>query len=111
MALTGYPQDHYSPEIVVLQSGDQNDTTQYLGPFSSIKCLSDATTEAVTLYIYLTKEGYDEPNGTQVAGTHYYEVAAVATDTIGGPIYGFRYHTDSSTGSSVMAYRYSSDIL
>ena len=37
--------------------------------------------------------------------------AKIATDTVNGPIYGFRYHTDSAAGSSVMAYRYSSDIL
>ena len=107
MALAGYPQTHNSPDVLVVTS--QNDTTQYEGPFSSIKVMSDSNTEAVTLYLYLDSESYKKTS--QVAGTDYYIVESLATDEIKGPIYGFRFHTDSDTGSSVIAYRYSTDVL
>ena len=106
MALAGYPQTHNSPDPEVVTV--QNDSTQYKGPFSSIKVMSDLNTEAVVLYIYLDKAGYDT-NTTE--GVDYYIVNALATDTLPGPIYGFRFHTDSDTGSSVIGYRYSTSIL
>ena len=106
MALPGYPQTHNSPDPEVVTT--QNDTTQYEGPFSSIKVLSDSTTEAVTLYIFLDKAGYDS-NTTE--GTDYYIIEALATDTLMGPFHGFIFHTDSDTGSSVIGYRYSTSIL
>ena len=109
MALAGYPQTHSSPdpEVVTLQS----DTVQYEGPFSSIKIMSDLNTEAVTLYVYLDSTGYNKATGDQVSGTDYYIIESLATDVVPGPIYGFRFHTDSATGSSVIGYRYSTSIL
>jgi hypothetical protein len=109
MALPGYPQTHNSPDLEVVSV--QNDTTQYEGPFSSIKVLSDLNTEYVVLYIYLDKEGYSKATGDQVSGVDYYVVNALATDVLSGPIYGFRFHTGSSTGSSAIGYRYSTSIL
>jgi len=109
MALAGYPQTHSSPDPEVVTT--QNNTTQYEGPFSSIKILSDANTEAVTLYIYLDSTGYNKTTLAQVAGTDYFIVETLATDSLPGPIYGFRFHTDSATGSSVIGYRYSTSIL
>ena len=106
MALPGYPQTHNSPDPEVVTV--QNDSTQYEGPFSSIKILSDLNTEFAVLYIYLDKAGYDT---NTTAGVDYYVVSALATDTLPGPIYGFRFHTDSDTGSSVIGYRYSTSIL
>ena len=105
MVLPGYPQTHNSPDPEVVTT--QNDSTQYEGPFSSIKILSDLNTEAAKLYIYLDKAGYDSDT---TEGTDYYIVNALATDTLPGPIYGFRFHTTSSTGSAVIGYRYSTDI-
>ena len=105
MALPGYPQTHNSPDPEVVTT--QNDTTQYKGPFSMIKVMSDSNTEAVTLQIYLNKAGFDSDT---TEGVDYYVVEALATDTIPGPIYGFVFHTDSATGSSVIGYRYSTDI-
>ena len=109
MALAGYPQTHNSPDPEVVTT--QHDSTQYEGPFSSIKILSDANTEAVTLYIYLNSDSYNKATRAQVSGTDYYIVEALATDTLPGPIYGFRFHTDSAAGSSVIGYRYSTSIL
>lgn len=110
MALAGYPQTHSSPDLLVLteSDGDESDTVQHEGPFSSIKVMSDSNTEYVVLYIYLDKAGYDS-NTTE--GIDYFIVNALATDSIPGPIHGFRYHTDSAAGSSVIAYRYSTSIL
>ena len=106
MALPGYPQTHNSPDPELVST--QHDTNQYEGPFSSIKILSDANSESVKLLIYLDKEGYDT-NTTE--GTDFYEISAMATDTLPGPIYGFVFHTDSAAGSSVIGYRYSTSIL
>ena len=113
MALAGYPQTHNSPDPVVLteSGGDESATVQHEGPFSSIKVLSDANTEYVVLYIYLDSEGYNKATGDQVSGVDYYIINALATDTLPGPIYGFRYHTDSNAGTSVIGYRYSTSIL
>lgn len=106
MALPGYPQTHNSPDPEVVTT--QHDTNQYEGPFSSIKVLSDSNTEAVTLLVYLDKAGYDA-NTTE--GVDFYTIEALATDTLPGPFYGFVFHTDSATGSSVIGYRYSTSIL
>ena len=111
MALTGYPQTHNSPELMVVLSAAENDTTQYEGPFSSIKVLSDSNTEHAELWLYLDSESYNTAQGSQVAGTHYYIVNALATDTITGPIYGFRFHTNSEAGCNIIAYKYSTSIL
>ena len=105
MALPGYPQTHNSPDPEVVTT--ESDTVQYEGPFSTIKILSDANTEHAVLYIYLDKAGFDS-NTTE--GTDYFIVKALATDTLSGPIYGFIFHTDSNPGSSVIGYRYSTDI-
>ena len=106
MALAGYPQTHHSPDIEIVTT--QHDTNQYEGPFSSIKVMSDATTEYAHLILYLDKAGFDS-NTTE--GTDYFVVRAMATDTIPGPIYGFVLHTSTSTGVTVAASRYSTSIL
>lgn len=108
MPLTGYPQTHLSPDVTVAII--QNDTTQHRGPFSSLKLMGDATSDAITLYLYLDKASYDKATGSQVAGTDYYVVEGLATDVISGPIYGFRFHTDSDDDTSVIAYKYSTGI-
>jgi hypothetical protein len=109
MALAGYPQTHNSPDPEVVNT--ENDTTQYEGPFSSIKILSNTNTDHVVLYIYLDSAGYNKATGDQVAGADYYIINALATDTLPGPIYGFRFHTDSVNDTSVIGYRYSTSIL
>ena len=113
MALPGYPQTHHSPDVLVLTQagGDESDTVQHEGPFSTIKITSDANTEQATLYIYLDSAGFNKATGDQVDGTDYYIMKILATDSVSGPIYGFRYHTDSDTGTAIIAYRYSTDIL
>ena len=70
--------------------------------------MSDATSEYAVLWIYLDKAGYDSDT---TEGTDYYKIHVMATDSIPGPIYGFRFHTDSSAGASVIASRYSTSIL
>jgi len=110
MALPGYPQTHNSPDPVVLVSTDEHATTQYRGPFSSIKVLGDSQTDYAVLYIYLNKASYDKATGDQVSGVDYYIVDALIADVIPGPIYGFRFHTGSTAGTNLIAYRYSTGI-
>ena len=107
MPLPGYPQTHNSPDHIVVST--QNDTTQYRGPFSNIKIIGDSASDVVEVYLYLTAEGYDKTS--QVNGTDYYVVRAIVTDEIPGPIYGFRFHTNSDANTSLIAARYSTDIL
>ena len=107
MALAGYPQTHLSPELEIVTT--QSDTVQYEGPFSSLKVLGDGTSDYAVIWIYLDSEGYNKTS--QVSGVDYFIVNALATDSIPGPIYGFRMHTGSSTNTTVVGYRYSSDIL
>jgi len=108
MALSGYPQIHHSPDPEVVTT--QHDTNTYEGPFSSIKVMSNANTDAATVLIFLDKRGYDVGAGG-VAGVDYYTVEALASDVIPGPIYGFVFHTDSAANASVIGYRYSTSIL
>jgi len=108
MALPGYPQTHNSPDPEVVVT--QHDTNKYEGPFSSIKVMSDANTEAVTLWLFLDKAGFDA-GAAGVSGSDYFIVEALASDSLPGPFYGFIYHTDSAVGSSVIGYRYSTSIL
>ena len=108
MALSGYPQIHNSPDPEVVTT--QHATNKYEGPFSNIKVLSNTNTDAVTVLLFLDKRGYDSGVGG-VEGIDYYTVEALASDVIPGPIYGFVFHTDSSTNTSVIGYRYSTSIL
>ena len=106
MALPGYPQTHNSPDIVVAA---QDDITKHEGPFSSVKILSDGNTDSATVKIYLDKAGYDA-NSTE--GVDFYTVELLATDSIAGPLYGFRLMaTGSDAGITGIAYRYSTSIL
>ena len=105
MALTGYPQEHLAPDITIVTS--THATTQYEGPFSSIKVTGDDMTKKVDLTLYFDKAGFDT-NTTQ--GTDFFEASVMVTDILEGPIYGFRYKAYSGTDAAIIASKYSTGI-
>jgi len=105
MALTGYPQTHLSPDVEIV---DSVGATKYSGPYSSLKVTGSSSTAYCDMTLYFDKDGYDTDSS---AGEDYTNVRAMATDSIDGPIYGFKLTNESSSGNiSVVAYKYSTAI-
>lgn len=104
MALPGYPQTYSSPDLEIVTT--ESEDTQYTGPFSAIKVVSDANNEYAEIHVYLDQAGYDSDT---TEGVDYYELRVLASDTITGPFYGFKF-TTGGNAVGVIGYRYSTGI-